>query len=207
MRTQPLLLLLCALPLAGCGVTEVVDRDEEGQAILVRSPQPDEDDLEELHRAHGIKTVLNLRGGTNPDRGWYKEEREGVRAIGAEWVHLGISGSRPPLDHELETFFALVEDRERWPILLHCQGGIHRTGALVALYRMQYEGWPNQRAVEEMEDRYFNWTTRDRSALKEWLLRYQRDPRRRLPEGAKPPPPAGPPPGPPADGAPASEPR
>jgi len=35
--------------------------------------------------------------------------------------------------------------------------------------------------VAEMEDRYFNWTTRDRSALKEWLLRYQRDPKRRLP--------------------------
>lgn len=185
MRTALLLLLLSALPLAGCGVTEVVDRDEEGQPILIRSPQPDEDDLCELHQEHGIKTVLNLRGGSNPDRSWYQEERRGVEAIGAEWVHLGISGSRPPLPEELEAFFSLVEDRERWPILLHCQGGIHRTGALVALYRMQYEGWPNERAVAEMEDRYFNWTTRDRSALKEWLLRYQRDPKRRLPPTAK----------------------
>lgn len=168
-------------------MTEVVDRDEEGQPILVRSPQPDEDDLEELHEEHGIKTVLNLRGN-NSERDWYKEEREGVRAIGAEWVHLGISGSRPPLPEELEAFFSLVEDRKRWPILLHCQGGIHRTGAFVALYRIQYDGWPNERAVEEMEDRYFNWTTRDRSKLKEWLLRYQRDPKRRLP--AKEPKPA-----------------
>ena len=49
---------------------------------------------------------------------------------------------------------------------------------------------PNERAVAEMEDRYFNWTTRDRSALKEWLLRYQRDPKRRLPTGDQEPAPA-----------------
>ena len=164
-----------------------MDREPGGRAILIRSPQPDEDDLCELHQEHGIKTVLNLRGD-NPERSWYQEERRGVRAIGAEWVHLGISGSRPPLPEELEAFFSLVEDRKRWPILLHCQGGIHRTGAFVALYRMQYQGWPSERAVAEMEDRYFNWTTRDRSALKEWLLRYQRDPKHRLPAPAAPEP-------------------
>lgn len=176
--------LAWAVLLSGCGVTEVMDRGPDGTAILIRSPQPDADDLRDLHREHGLKTVLNLRGEDSPERSWFQEEREGVEAIKARWVHVGLSGSRPPTAEELTTFFDLVEEPANWPILIHCQGGIHRTGAFAALYRMQYQGWSGDRAVEEMEDNYFNWTTRDRSALKEWLRRYVRDPKRRLKKAA-----------------------
>lgn len=175
-----LLGVLIALTCSGCGVTEVLQEDASGQAILIRSPQPDAEDLADLKETYGLKTVLNLRG-ESPGKSWFEEERDGVRAIGAEWLHLAVSGSKPPRPEELSEFFDLVEDRAKWPILIHCQGGVHRAGAYSALYRMQYQGWAPARAVEEMEDNYFNWTTRDRSALKEWLLRYVRDPSRRLP--------------------------
>lgn len=161
-------------------MTEVVDQDADGRAILIRSPQPDRGDLRELKAEFGLKTVLNLRG-ERPQAGWFEEERAGVAAAELRWEHLAISGSRPPRPEEVAAFFALVEDPQTWPILIHCQGGVHRTGAFSALYRIQYQGWPNERAVDEMEDNYFNWTTRDRSALKEWLRRYVRDPERRLP--------------------------
>jgi protein tyrosine/serine phosphatase len=174
---------LCAVACAGCGVTEVVG-EREGRAILIRTPQPDAGDLRELHAEHGVKTVLNLRG-EQPERDWFKEEGIGVRAIKAQWVHLPVSGSHPPKPDELRVFFALVEDPQRWPIVVHCQGGIHRTGAFIALFRIQYEGWSGDRAVEEMEDRYFNWTTRDRSEIKEWLRRYRRDPAHSLPQAAR----------------------
>jgi len=32
---------------------------------------------------------------------------------------------------------------------VHCHDGIGRTGAFVALYRMEYQGWPNERARRE----------------------------------------------------------
>jgi len=35
-------------------------------------------------------------------------------------------------------------------MLIHCFAGEHRTGALVAIYRMEYNGWPNADAIEEM---------------------------------------------------------
>lgn len=172
--------LVIAVTCSGCGVTEVLERDSSGIPILIRSPQPDAGDLSELKETYGLKTVLNLRG-ESPGKSWFEEERAGVAAIGAQWRHLAISGSNPPQPEELSAFFDLVENPQAWPILIHCQGGVHRTGAFSALYRIQYQGWQPARAVDEMEDNYFNWTTRDRSALKEWLLRYVADPKRQLP--------------------------
>jgi tyrosine-protein phosphatase SIW14 len=180
------LLLLLLGP--GCGVTQVLDRADDGRAILIRSPQPSAGDLHDLHAEHGIRTVLNLRGEQEPGVSWFEEEACAVAEIGARWVHLRVSGRNPPEPEEVEAFFRLVEDPGSWPILMHCLGGVHRTGALTALYRIQYQGWDNARAVEEMEDHWFDWTTRDREPLKEWVRRYRRDPGRGIDRSARAPP-------------------
>lgn len=164
---------------AGCGVTEVVDRQENGDPIIIRSPQPDQDDLETLHQRFGVRTVLNLRG-QKPGSWWYEDEREGVERIGAKWVHMAVDSARRPSSEMVKEFFELVEEPANWPILLHCQGGIHRSGLMTALYRMQYQGWSAEDAIAEMDDRYFEWGIRDRSALKVYLRQYKRDPKRSL---------------------------
>ncbi len=174
LRTLGVAVLLVS---AGCGVTEVLDRADDGRAIVIRSPQPDADDLRELAAEHGLRTVVNLRG-LKPGKSWYWEERDGVEAIGARWVHMNISGSQPPRPDVQKAFFEIVEDPNSWPVLIHCMGGIHRTGVMAALYRIQYMGWSAERAIAEMEDRYFDWTVRDRDALKEFLRAYRRDPER-----------------------------
>lgn len=181
--SRPLLLLL-VLTASGCGVTQVVDRADDGTAILIRSPQPDEDDLAELAAAHGVRTVVNLRGVPEPETGWYQAERRGVEEIGARWVTLKVSGGVAPPQETVDAFCALVEDPHNWPILIHCQGGVHRTGLMSALYRIQYQGWSAEAAVAEMEDLWFDWTTRDRDALKRWLRAYRPDPRHRVPRAA-----------------------
>jgi len=173
-------LLLLAPLLAGCGVTEVVERAPDGRPILIRSPQPDAADLAELDAAYRVTTVVNLRG-EKPEEGWFQEERAGVEAIGARWLHMGVSGRSGPTPAEVTSFLDLVEDSAAWPILIHCQGGVHRTGVMTALYRIQYDGWPAEDAIAEMEDKWFDWTTTDRSGVKEFLRRYRRDPERRLP--------------------------
>ncbi|MDF1661059.1 MAG: dual specificity protein phosphatase family protein [Planctomycetota bacterium] len=164
---------------AGCGVTEVVDREPNGDPIIIRSPQPNSDDLKTLHQRFGVRTVLNLRG-QKPGRSWYEDEKDGVERIGAKWVHMAVDSARRPSSEMVREFFQLVEEPANWPILLHCQGGIHRSGLMTALYRMQYQGWTAEDAIAEMDDRYFEWGIRDRSALKEYLRQYKRDPNRAL---------------------------
>jgi protein tyrosine/serine phosphatase len=173
------------LSVTGCGVTQVLDRAGDGTPILIRAPQPDADDLQDLHAEFGVRTVLNIRGDRAGEAvDWYEEERRGVEAIGAQWRHMKISGTRAPSPEQVSEFFDLVEDPDAWPILVHCQGGIHRTGLLSALYRIQYQGWSGEDAVEEMEDNHFNWTTRDRDALKRYLWAYQPDASRAIPRTA-----------------------
>lgn len=179
-RTVALLTLLLVAP--GCGVVQVVDQTQAGAPILIRTPQPDADDLRSLHERFGVKTVVNLRG-ENPGATWFEEERRGVEAIGARWVHLKTSGKSEPDVSLIRRFMDLVEDEANWPIVIHCQGGVHRTGLLSAFYRIQYQGWSNRQAVREMEDCYFDWTIEDRDALKRWLKRYERDPGRQVVRG------------------------
>ena len=50
----------------------------------------------------------------------------------------------------IEKYFALLDDPKNYPVLVHCKAGLHRTGVLIALYRLEYEGWTVYQALEEM---------------------------------------------------------
>ena len=43
-----------------------------------------------------------------------------------------------------------MDNPDNYPVLIHCFAGIHRTGAFCAIYRMEYEGWTNAEAIEEL---------------------------------------------------------
>jgi hypothetical protein len=47
---------------------------------------------------------------------------------------------------------ALLNDPAAQPILVHCQGGRHLTGAVVATYRVRHCGWTPERARQEADD-------------------------------------------------------
>lgn len=42
-------------------------------------------------------------------------------------------------------------DPARRPIYVHCQHGVDRTGTIMAIYRMELEGWSNLEAFAEMD--------------------------------------------------------
>lgn len=161
------LLLLFLLFCLGCGPTQVVDISKIGSAVLIRSPQPDEDDIEDFKKEYGLKTIINLRGPSNDE--WYYEERAACNKLNIYMLDLDASGRREPTDEEIEEFLSVVTNPGRWPVLIHCQAGIHRTGVYVAVYRIYVQKWTPQQALDELEDNYFNWTTADRSAVIRWL--------------------------------------
>ena len=47
---------------------------------------------------------------------------------------------------------ALRNEIRNGPTLLHCTLGADRTGLVTALYRIIYQGWSKQAALEEMEE-------------------------------------------------------
>lgn len=112
-------------------------------------------------RRYGIRTVISalpedpiLRTGwIDPGRPSGPRESQCLVAHGLAIVHLpmGDEACWPwPTPWQFEEFFNVCDDRQRWPILLHCVGGRHRTGVLSALFRLEYDRWEVAPTLEEM---------------------------------------------------------
>jgi len=129
---------------------------------LYRSGQMTVAGFEDCFARFGIKTVVNLQDeypDPDLDRGYFDRRTESERAVcarhGVRYVfiapdlvpHRQVPGRRP---EAIEQMLAVLDDPASYPVLLHCRAGLHRTGCMVAVYRMEYEGWTPERAVAEM---------------------------------------------------------
>ncbi len=124
---------------------------EEG--VLYRSGQLPLSRLQELVRIHGIRTVVCLREGNKTDdldeEAWIKATtRRFVRIQPPQWS-LDADG-KIPAEAGLKTFREVMDDSANYPVLIHCYAGYHRTGAMCAVFRMDYQGWSNSEAIAEM---------------------------------------------------------
>src|SRR5262249_53335701 len=97
----------------------------------------------------GIKTIIDLR--EHPER----EARRLAEDAGLQYINIGLNDKRPPTEFESSYFLQLVNDENNWPVFVHCAGGRHRTGVLLAGYRMEVDGWDARRAYEEMKNYKF----------------------------------------------------
>lgn len=131
------------------------------EGVLYRSGQPTEFGLSYLVNDRGVRTVLSLqlydfrlyRGCFDPGKPDGQRESDYVAALGArplQWA-MGEEQSWPWLTPwQFEEFFRLFDDPANLPVAVHCQGGRHRTGTISALFRLEYDRWPVERALEEM---------------------------------------------------------
>jgi protein tyrosine/serine phosphatase len=124
---------------------------------LYRSGQLTPEALDRIWREKEIKTVVSLREQKDDStKEADKFEKKfcadrGIdyhRLVSPDWeLRDGVVAGEKTLDE----FRKLVENPEiPKPILVHCFAGEHRTGALVAVYRMEYSGWTNAEAIDEM---------------------------------------------------------
>jgi tyrosine-protein phosphatase SIW14 len=113
---------------------------------LFRGAQPRAEGIKELKNL-GVTTIVDLRG-EDPDKiAW---ERRQAESLGIRFVSIPVSGWSPPSNDQVATFLALFRNNAKEKIFVHCRFGDDRTGVFVATYRMAYEGWPAQQAMNEM---------------------------------------------------------
>jgi protein tyrosine phosphatase (PTP) superfamily phosphohydrolase (DUF442 family) len=111
-------------------------RIEDG---LYRAAQPTAKGFQEL-AALGVKCVLNVSG---PGDDAYVEKGS------LKLFHVPMSAFGLRDDRVLQALKIMADPQNR-PLLIHCQQGADRTGAMVALYRVVVQGWTAEKAVEEM---------------------------------------------------------
>ena len=147
--------------------------------VLYRSGQLNVPGLDRLRKEYGIRTVVSLRDGERADEqaeeAWAgKYYVKFLRLPPKPW-HNRNGGGPIPAEENLAKFRQVLADPDNYPVLVHCQGGIHRTGAFCAVYRMDCEGWTNQEAMAEM--RSLRYTMLDEHEdLLEFLVKYRPTP-------------------------------
>ncbi|MXV13923.1 protein tyrosine phosphatase [Pedobacter sp. HMF7056] len=106
---------------------------------VYRSEQPGSTDFFEFEKT-GIREVINLRRLRN-DRKKAKNTKLALHHIPMKAAAINNA--------EVMKALTLIRDR-KGPVLIHCWHGSDRTGMLVAMYRMVFQDWTKDDAINEM---------------------------------------------------------
>ena len=141
----------------------------------------------------GIRTIINVQDDVpDPDvwQSWLDrstiKESELCKKLGVQYIWLAPDLDKPteayPRPKVIDEFLAILDDPSVYPVLIHCKAGLHRTGCLTAVYRMQYQGWSAPAAYHELKANGFGeWAcTSDNEYVKQYVLRYQPRPQHGL---------------------------
>ena len=60
--------------------------------------------------------------------------------------HINIPSGQVPSKKALTEFFKVMDNKENYPVLVHCYHGTGRTEIYASLYRIEYEKWKNEAA-------------------------------------------------------------
>jgi tyrosine-protein phosphatase SIW14 len=165
---------------------------------VYRSGELNADGFRDAHDLYGIRTVVCLRDddpdpdvdlGFLPGNGKVKEselcDRLGMRFvfIAPDLVPRREVPARRP--EAIERFLEVMDDKASYPVLIHCNAGLNRTGVLVAVYRMEYQGWSIPQAFQDTLDNGFgrNQCTAANDYVKQYILTYE--PGLRQPESVR----------------------
>lgn len=114
--------------------------------LVYRAAQP-KGNLRRLLADYGVRTVLNLRGGSTKDS-WYADEVRTTGELGVDFYDLPMSATKRPTRRELLMLLDVFE-RCRYPLLIHCKSGADRTGLASGLYLMAARGASVDEAMGE----------------------------------------------------------
>lgn len=117
-----------------------------------RSAQPTSGELASYVRAHGIRTVINLRGA-DPGVGWYDDEVKTAQGLGVTHIDFGMSASKAVSPEQAERLVQLMASAPK-PILIHCRSGADRSGFAAALYVKKIAGLGEARAEGQLSFYY-----------------------------------------------------
>ena len=129
-----------------------------------RGAQPGKQDYKDL-AALGIKTVIDLREDPEP------YEKPLVEAQGMKYVNIPMLGKKYPTAEATDAFLKTINDPATGKFFVHCAGGRHRTGAMGAVYRVQFYDWNFDQVYQEMKH-YDFYTRFGHQAFKDFVEDY-----------------------------------
>jgi len=91
-----------------------------------------------------VKTIIDLREDAK------SSARRDAESAGFKYINIQIDGHGRPTDEQANEFLNAVDDPGNGILYVHCAGGRHRTGSMIAIYRMTHDEWTIDQAYNEM---------------------------------------------------------
>jgi protein tyrosine/serine phosphatase len=153
-----------------------------------RSGQLTAEGFTEAVKRYGIRTIINLQDEyPDPDLrrrflgGGTIKESALCKQLGVRYVFMPpdliprkqIPKHRP---RAIDRFLKLLDRKASYPVLIHCKAGLHRTGVMTAVYRMEYERWGRGAAHHELKANGFGEfvSTAANDYIVQYILTYRR---------------------------------
>jgi len=112
----------------------------------------------------------NLRIKTVVDLQLSESSGDKIRRTGLVYEHIPMVGwPLIPKEEQVIKFLQIVTDKQRTPILVHCQLGADRTGIMCAVYRIAVQGWTKEKALEEMIEGGFGFHGSRDGNMAQWI--------------------------------------
>ena len=142
-----LALALCVIGVASAqekrGIEEL-PKFSQVNPNLFRGAQPKEGGIDRLKNM-GIKTIINLRDSNDQT----KNEEDQATTRGLHYFNIPLPNFDRPSDETVSQILLLITSAENQPVFVHCKRGSDRTGTIIALYRIEFDGWTGDRAKSE----------------------------------------------------------
>ncbi|WP_321777889.1 dual specificity protein phosphatase family protein [Sulfurimonas sp.] len=133
---------------------EVISKDKVYKSGLIKPEK-----LEDYLVKYNIKTVIDLmdpgvQDALNPAKQKnIDEEDNAINQINKKnnlnIKHVNIPSGQVPNKKTLTKFFEVLDNKNNYPILIHCYHGTGRAQIYSALYRVEYENWNTEDARQK----------------------------------------------------------
>jgi protein tyrosine phosphatase (PTP) superfamily phosphohydrolase (DUF442 family) len=140
---------------------------------VLRSAQFSESAMAETIRKYGVKTVINLRGCSNP-ADWYVAETRATHSTNTSQEDITLSAYRFPAPQEIKRLID-VFDRSEYPVLIHCRRGSDRTGLAAGVAVLLTEGNDLATARGQVSVRYGHFRFMHTARMDEFFDFYEAD--------------------------------
>jgi protein tyrosine phosphatase (PTP) superfamily phosphohydrolase (DUF442 family) len=110
------------------------------------------DEIESYVKKYHIKSIIDLRMPDtkdfvlNPEKvGELESEKTAVAKIGGV-NYFSNPSEQVPNEKNIATFTKIMDNKDNYPVLIHCYHGTGRAEMYSALYRIEYESFTNEDA-------------------------------------------------------------
>ncbi len=115
---------------------------------LYRSAQPTAEGFKAAQEQLHLQTSLSLRESSN--------DTDLLVGTGIDTQSVPMNAAHIT-DAEIISALKIIRAaQDKGPVLVHCLHGADRTGVVIAMYRILYQGWSKSEAIDELRNGGFN---------------------------------------------------